>query len=304
MKARAPGLAVRVAELEVRCARQAEELLCLRSTLADALRRLNALEGRAPSAQVTQRNGGYTGSSGTPTRELRLRQPAYRETAKRTSSYGSSASSLPQRRGPQHQSTGSLQSDSPASSSSLSPAPSPSPRATPAPPPSHQYRYLQLANKDRNILQDIDYATHGTENRCIFLVVIFSIRPRLRLYTNPFGQKSFFMKVCSAEDRDGCLYENGKDGLYEDAKCNLYEDEEYGLYEDGISAIYLDKVGGLYDDGEGGLYADEEGGLYEDGESGLYADGEGGLYADGEGGLYADGECAPYKNRKSALYKR
>ncbi|XP_028026451.1 echinoderm microtubule-associated protein-like 2 isoform X3 [Bombyx mandarina] len=128
------GLAARVAELEVRCARQAEELLCLRSTLADALRRLNALEGRAPPPSTgTQRNGTYTGSSGTPTRELRIRQPTYRETAKRTSSYGSSTSSLPQRRGPQHQSTGSLQSDSPASSSSLSPAPSPSPRATPAP---------------------------------------------------------------------------------------------------------------------------------------------------------------------------
>ncbi|XP_028161969.1 echinoderm microtubule-associated protein-like 2 isoform X3 [Ostrinia furnacalis] len=128
------GLAARVAELEVRCARQAEELLCLRSTLADALRRLNALEGRAPPAPAGQRNGAYTGSQqGTPTRELRLRQPSYRETAKRTSSYGSTGSSLPQRRGPQHQSTGSLQSDSPASSSSLSPAPSPSPRATPAP---------------------------------------------------------------------------------------------------------------------------------------------------------------------------
>ncbi|RVE43289.1 hypothetical protein evm_012048 [Chilo suppressalis] len=134
------GLAARVADLEVRCARQAEELLCLRSTLADALRRLNALEGR-PAAPAGPRNGTYTGSSGTPTRELRLRQPAYRETAKRTSSYGSTASSLPQRRGPQHQSTGSLQSDSPASSSSLSPAPSPSPRATPAPPaPPQPYR--------------------------------------------------------------------------------------------------------------------------------------------------------------------
>lgn len=131
------GLAARVAELEVRCARQGEELLCLRSTLADALRRLNALEGRTPASTTPSRNGAYTtntkSASGTPTRELRIRQPAYRETAKRSSSYGSSASSLPQRRGPQHQSTGSLQSDSPASSSSLSPAPSPSPRATPAP---------------------------------------------------------------------------------------------------------------------------------------------------------------------------
>ncbi|CAG9583424.1 unnamed protein product [Danaus chrysippus] len=131
------GLAARVAELEVRCSRQAEELLCLRSTLADALRRLNAIEGRTPTttSSTTQRNGGtYTAPTGTPTRELRIRQPTYRESVKRTSSYGSNASSLSQRRGPQHQSTGSLQSDSPASSSSLSPAPSPSPRATPAPP--------------------------------------------------------------------------------------------------------------------------------------------------------------------------
>lgn len=55
------GLAARVADLEVRCARQAEELLCLRSTLADALRRLNALEGRAPTSATPSRNGAYTG---------------------------------------------------------------------------------------------------------------------------------------------------------------------------------------------------------------------------------------------------
>lgn len=139
------GLAARVAELEVRCSRQAEELLCLRSTLADALRRLNALEGRAPTTASTQRNGAYSGgTTGTPTRELRIRQPTYRESVKRTSSYGSTASSLSQRRGPQHQSTGSLQSDSPASSSSLSPAPSPSPRATPA--PSHHVQPYRSRN--------------------------------------------------------------------------------------------------------------------------------------------------------------
>ncbi|CAH2243618.1 jg23548 [Pararge aegeria aegeria] len=140
------GLAARVAELEVRCSRQAEELLCLRSTLADALRRLNALEGRAPATSGAQRNGTYSGNPGTPTRELRIRQPSYRESVKRTSSYGSSASSLSQRRGPQHQSTGSLQSDSPASSSSLSPAPSPSPRATPAPHAPHTVQPYRSRN--------------------------------------------------------------------------------------------------------------------------------------------------------------
>lgn len=155
------GLAARVAELEVRCARQAEELLCLRSTLADALRRLNALEGRAPTApSAGQRNGAYSGSTGTPTRELRLKQPSYRETAKRTSSYGSNISSLPQRRGPQHQSTGSLQSDSPASSSSLSPAPSPSPRATPAP----HHAPLQPYRSRNNSTSSNQSASPGVNN--------------------------------------------------------------------------------------------------------------------------------------------
>ncbi|XP_047533848.1 echinoderm microtubule-associated protein-like 2 isoform X1 [Vanessa atalanta] len=162
------GLAARVAELEVRCSRQAEELLCLRSTLADALRRLNALEGRAPTTSNVQRNGGGTyteRTTGTPTRELRIRQPSYRESVKRTSSYGSSASSLSQRRGPQHQSTGSLQSDSPASSSSLSPAPSPSPRATPAPLTPHPVQPYRSRNNSTSGNQSPSPATNNLTKR-------------------------------------------------------------------------------------------------------------------------------------------
>ncbi|XP_045451782.1 echinoderm microtubule-associated protein-like 2 [Melitaea cinxia] len=162
------GLAARVAELEVKCSRQAEELLCLRSTLADALRRLNALEGRAPATSSAQRNGGTTyteRTTGTPTRELRIRQPSYRESVKRTSSYGSTASSLSQRRGPQHQSTGSLQSDSPASSSSLSPAPSPSPRATPAPLTPHPVQPYRSRNNSSSGNQSPSPATNNLTKR-------------------------------------------------------------------------------------------------------------------------------------------
>ncbi|KAG7301899.1 hypothetical protein JYU34_013319 [Plutella xylostella] len=213
------GLAARVAELEVRCSRQGEELLCLRSTLADALRRLHALEGRAPPAPAPPaRNGPYTGSSGTPTRELRLRQPSYRETAKRTSSYGSSASSLPQRRGPQHQSTGSLQSDSPASSSSLSPAPSPSPRATPAPHPAPSYRLSrnnstssnQSASPGGNNLTKRwnstgDFNAQGLTANSRFTTT----KSLLNLYSNKPSQNGAILKhgthTCQYNEEDGSM---------------------------------------------------------------------------------------------------
>lgn len=138
------GLGARVCELERRGAAQAEELLCLRSTLADALRRLALLESQPPRNGAPDRPAPLRSSSSVQLKELRIRQPSFRspdpsnnyvprETAKRSSSYGPNNSSLPQRRGVHYQSTGSLHSESPNSSSSLSPAPSPSPRATPQP---------------------------------------------------------------------------------------------------------------------------------------------------------------------------
>uniref|UniRef100_A0A2H1WJJ3 SFRICE_030654 n=1 Tax=Spodoptera frugiperda TaxID=7108 RepID=A0A2H1WJJ3_SPOFR len=115
---------------------------------------------QSPPPMDNGNSRGVTSSTGTPTRELRLKQPSYRETAKRTSSYGSNISSLPQRRGPQHQSTGSLQSDSPASSSSLSPAPSPSPRATPAP----HHAPLQPYRSRNNSTSSNQSASPGVNN--------------------------------------------------------------------------------------------------------------------------------------------
>ncbi|XP_077290985.1 echinoderm microtubule-associated protein-like 2 isoform X2 [Arctopsyche grandis] len=142
LEAEGGGLAARVGALERRSLEQGEQLLCLRSSLADALRRLSQLE--------TSRNGTHTPN--TPTRsttpsqskDLRIKQPAYRspdstshvnrDSSRRTTVHGMpNNSALTQRRGVHYQSTGSLQSESPNSSSSLSPAPSPSPRATPQP---------------------------------------------------------------------------------------------------------------------------------------------------------------------------
>ncbi|XP_069695137.1 echinoderm microtubule-associated protein-like 2 isoform X3 [Periplaneta americana] len=149
----------RVVDLEKKVLEQGDEIVCLRSTLADVLRRLNQFESRgAPSpAPTCLRNGNGTtirgishsnhigtGKDSTPGNVPRLRQPAYhqqpvptdagpKDNLRRAASYA--PSSLPQRRVVHYQSTGSLHSDSP-SSTSVSPVPtSPSPTHTPPPPP-------------------------------------------------------------------------------------------------------------------------------------------------------------------------
>lgn len=113
------GMAGRVHDLERKVLEQGDELVCLRATLADVLRRLNLLEGlrvhhngtsTAPGTPV--RNGYNSGSIGNLNagingrntnntshgKELRLRHPSYRspdtrDSAKRIS-YNNSA--LPQ----------------------------------------------------------------------------------------------------------------------------------------------------------------------------------------------------------------
>ncbi|XP_024937136.1 echinoderm microtubule-associated protein-like 2 isoform X5 [Cephus cinctus] len=151
----------RVADLERQSLAQRDEIVCLRATLADALRRISQLEGRdrrederidrrgdraisSPirNGHVPLRSSQSTGSQ----KDLRLRQGGTSSlknnsgsthdvrdgsSPKRPTSY-TPPSQLPQRRSVHYQSTGSLHSDSP-SSSSVSPVPSPSPRATPLP---------------------------------------------------------------------------------------------------------------------------------------------------------------------------
>ncbi|XP_046749081.1 echinoderm microtubule-associated protein-like 2 isoform X2 [Diprion similis] len=152
----------RVADLERQSLAQRDEIVCLRATLADALRRIAQLEGRerreddrierrlerglsSPirNGHVPQRSSQATGSQ----KDLRLRQSSvasYRNSSGSSQDVRDAAASprrpvsytppsqLPQRRSVHYQSTGSLHSDSP-SSSSVSPVPSPSPRATPLP---------------------------------------------------------------------------------------------------------------------------------------------------------------------------
>ncbi|XP_039309493.1 echinoderm microtubule-associated protein-like 2 isoform X7 [Solenopsis invicta] len=151
----------RVADLERQSLAQRDEIVCLRATLADALRRIAQLEAREKREDDRNerrnermvssplRNGHVplrSSQNSVPQKDLRLRQTGV---LRNSSSSGSSqdvrdATSSPRRpasyvhpsqlpqRSVHYQSTGSLHSDSP-SSSSVSPVPSPSPRATPLP---------------------------------------------------------------------------------------------------------------------------------------------------------------------------
>ncbi|XP_043264476.1 echinoderm microtubule-associated protein-like 2 isoform X3 [Colletes gigas] len=154
----------RVTDLERQSLAQRDEIVCLRATLADALRRIAQLEGREKREDERNerrnermvssplRNGHVplrSNQNSVPQKDIRLRQTGG-SCLRNSSSSGSSqdvrdpmssprrpvsythSSQLPQRRSVHYQSTGSLHSDSP-SSSSVSPVPSPSPRATPLP---------------------------------------------------------------------------------------------------------------------------------------------------------------------------
>ncbi|XP_066947594.1 echinoderm microtubule-associated protein-like 2 isoform X33 [Macrobrachium rosenbergii] len=131
----------RVADLEKKVHEQTDEIMCLRSTLADVLRRISTIEG----ARALANN--HAGGRATPTKDtVRLRHnnsDSARDVSKRASSYlpGRSPSSTQiSRRGVHYQSTSSLYSDG-HSSSSVSPAPSPSPTQANNPHPVHTARH-------------------------------------------------------------------------------------------------------------------------------------------------------------------
>uniref|UniRef100_A0A1B6C5U9 Uncharacterized protein n=1 Tax=Clastoptera arizonana TaxID=38151 RepID=A0A1B6C5U9_9HEMI len=137
----------RLSDLEKKVLEQGDEIVCLRSTLADVLRRLNQLEGSRPVTVTPLKNGANRGIiNNVPNNNSLSKDPLRyraandtnptRDNIRRVPSYGNSTntpntpSSLPQRRVVHYQSTGSLHSDSP-SSSSVSPIPtSPSPSPT------------------------------------------------------------------------------------------------------------------------------------------------------------------------------
>lgn len=155
------SLRERVAYLEKKVLEQGDEIVCLRSTLADVLRRLNQFDSRGGGGDhirsgVPVRNGNVVSSKvvnqsnrvgagkDSPGSASRLRPTPYQQQAGTTDgtlkdclrrTVSCAPSSLPQRRVVHYQSTGSLHSDSP-SSTSVSPVPtSPSPTHTPPPPP-------------------------------------------------------------------------------------------------------------------------------------------------------------------------
>ncbi|XP_043476558.1 echinoderm microtubule-associated protein-like 2 isoform X7 [Leptopilina heterotoma] len=164
LECEAGSLLGRVADLEKQSLAQRDEIVCLRATLADALRRIAQLEGREKREDDRNerrnerglssplRNGHVpfrSNQNSVPLKDIRLRQTASlglrsspssgsahdvrdaNSSPRRPGNY-TSPSQLPQRRSVHYQSTNSLHSDSP-SSSSVSPVPSPSPRATPLP---------------------------------------------------------------------------------------------------------------------------------------------------------------------------
>ncbi|XP_047479702.1 echinoderm microtubule-associated protein-like 2 isoform X7 [Penaeus chinensis] len=164
----------RVADLEKKVHEQTDEIMCLRSTLADVLRRINTIEG----ARVVN---SHSGGRATPTKEgVRLRHhhsDSARDVSKRASSYvpGRSPSATQiSRRSAHYQSTSSLYSDG-HSSSSVSPAPSPSPthaqaqashhpvhhaRHTPSPSPfASPARPQQLGALNKRWASTSDFAT-------------------------------------------------------------------------------------------------------------------------------------------------
>uniref|UniRef100_A0A8D8QNL7 Echinoderm microtubule-associated protein-like 1 n=1 Tax=Cacopsylla melanoneura TaxID=428564 RepID=A0A8D8QNL7_9HEMI len=139
------SLRERVSDLEKKVMEHGDEIVCLRSTLADVLRRLAQLESSkniannnsfsSPTSYSSPllKNGALKGKSFCSSKETLRYRPLNdqinnnRDPVRRVVSY--TPSSLPQRRGVHYQSTGSLHSDSP-SSSSVSPIPS-SPRPLP-----------------------------------------------------------------------------------------------------------------------------------------------------------------------------
>ncbi|RZB40482.1 hypothetical protein BDFB_004992 [Asbolus verrucosus] len=132
LEAESRGVAGRLADLERKVLEQSDELMCLKATLAEALRRVSQLEGTKISHQASVSSPLRNGTS---KEAVRLRSQHYtgsKTTALEVNRRSYGGSSLPQRRAVHYQSTGSLHSDS-HSSSSVSPVPSPSPRATPLP---------------------------------------------------------------------------------------------------------------------------------------------------------------------------
>ncbi|XP_026809328.1 echinoderm microtubule-associated protein-like 2 isoform X3 [Rhopalosiphum maidis] len=199
------SLRERVCDLEKKVLEQGDEIVCLRSTLADVLRRLNQLEGsRTLSLNTsalkngnTPRAGNHYGGNGhhliSPTlsqKEVTLRYrsanehpvSALRDPVRRVPSHNNSHSSLPQRRAVHYQSTGSLHSDSP-SSSSVSPVPPASPSPSPTRPGTAQ---KPQRSSGTNLYNSKRWSSTGDFNQA----QNFSVAPQSSTLASRLGTKS------------------------------------------------------------------------------------------------------------------
>ncbi|KAJ8972895.1 hypothetical protein NQ317_008516 [Molorchus minor] len=120
LEAESRGVAGRVADLERKVLEQGDELVCLKATLAEALRRLNTLEGMRLNQVLSSVPSTPIRINGTSKDTFRQRPISYSASKTDSQRRPFTGSSLPQRRAVHYQSTGSLHSDS-QSSSSVSP---------------------------------------------------------------------------------------------------------------------------------------------------------------------------------------
>lgn len=212
----------RVSDLEKKVLEQGDEIVCLRATLADVLRRLNQLEGTRPVTTTTVKNGAISrgvghvsnhvaSSNSTHKEALRYRPvgesnaSANRDTVRRVTSY-TTPSSLPQRRVVHYQSTGSLHSDSP-SSSSVSPvptSPSPSPTRPTAKTPTSASGNLSLS-KRWSSTGDFNSVSSPTHNSRLSTKSLFNLYMRPNTTQNHTPQLKHGTRDASYNEEEGTL---------------------------------------------------------------------------------------------------
>ncbi|KAK7582719.1 hypothetical protein V9T40_014164 [Parthenolecanium corni] len=221
------SLGERLAYLEKKVLAQNDEIVCLRSTLADVLRRLTQLEGSRSLSTPPAKNGLYrsinqhTVGAGTNTRDgLRYRPHSEiiptREPVRRVASH---SSSLPQRRGMHYQSTGSLHSDS-QSSSSVSPIPM-SPAPSPTRPNTANYLKPPTPIPSTNLYNSKKWSSTGDFNQvqCVNItpsvpVNRLSTKSLFNLHTRPLPSQNLNMHLKHGTRESSYNSEEGSFRMY------------------------------------------------------------------------------------------
>ncbi|KFM61433.1 Echinoderm microtubule-associated protein-like 1, partial [Stegodyphus mimosarum] len=191
------ALGERVADLEKKVQEQADEIVCLRGTLADVLRRVTQLEGRA--VIITSNNVPAPIKSTMPGNTLPYRPSNVSYQRQATSPTTNSVNSHhtpttpqtpghPGRKLSHYPSSGSLHSEGGHSSSSASPIPSPSPSITnsrSSPSPRHTpspSRHISMSTSNLNAMKkwssSQEYLTSNNNSRRITSGSLFNLNVR------------------------------------------------------------------------------------------------------------------------------